>query len=355
MTINSYSLNERRQLAQLWLQSIDCSYQIGAYLADASFRRYWHLYEGENATNVLLMDCPPGKEDLSQFIYTAGLLAKNRLWKIPRILAENTQQGFALIEFFGDRLLCNIYAEKPSAQPYISFALRALVGLQTQGTNKHLNHYDAVALQTEMDLFVPWFVEKYCTYQLSDQEKQDLKQCQYALINNMLAQAQVIVHRDYHCRNLLLVASTHSSTSHLTIHHQALGVIDFQDALNGPITYDVVSLIKDCYWRLPVVTQQQLLKSYWHEIKNKHEAIPSWIHFQRDFDYSGIQRHLKVLGVFARLGLYYEKKQYLENIPLVLWHLRVALERYPLFNSLNQLIKRLMTQTKNLQIKMADE
>ena len=295
------------------------------------------------------MDCPPDKESLSIFITTANILSKNPLWKTPTIFAQDDEQGFALIENFGERTFDQIYQENPQqSHRYIDFALQALIGMQQQGSVAQLSHYDQQQLQAEMDLFIPWFVEKLCAYTLTSEEQKSIAQCQQTLIKNMLAQPQVVVHRDYHCRNLLL---TEGKKDALLLDGLSLGIIDFQDAVNGALCYDAVSLLKDCYWRLQEQQQKELLKKYWQRLQGKITALPNWQDFQKDYHYSGIQRHLKVLGIFARLALAYDKPKYLDDMSLVLWHLLGALETEPNFHAMTNLIKKLAPLTKSLQTK----
>jgi aminoglycoside/choline kinase family phosphotransferase len=349
--------DQRAVLAKKWLEELGYSYCLHSPIADASFRRYWHLHNPKNAQITppyLLMDCPPEKEDLSIFIKTQHILKKNPCWKVPTIIAEDMKQGFALIENFGEYLFSTAYQENSTYQPqdYIELALKALVGLQEKGAHTELPHYDDKQLQQEMDLFIPWFVEAFCDYSLTPSEQSTIAECEKQLIDNMLNQPQVIVHRDYHCRNLMLVPATENA---LTISTYSLGVLDFQDALNGAITYDAVSLIKDCYWKLSPQEQTRLLHDYWKNLQGKINQLPDWERFQKDFHFSGIQRHFKVLGIFSRLALSYNKPHYLDHLPLTLDHFISALEKYLEFSALSNLAKKLAEQAEIRRIKLADE
>lgn len=241
----------------------------------------------------------------------------------PKILAVDFANGFFLLEDFGRQLLhpellAGSVAEecspaRLSAANYYQQAESVLLDIQAvEPTPRVFPAYDAERLQLEMDLFADWFVGQLLGVQLDDQERAMLRELFSRLIESALEQPQVVVHRDYHSRNLMLLDDG------------ALGVIDFQDAVVGPITYDLVSLLKDCYLRLPREQVISRALDYKKRLETGLFMVPvSDDQFMRWFDLIGLQRHIKVLGIFARLSLRDGKQAYLKDLPLVI---RYALE-----------------------------
>ncbi len=236
----------------------------------------------------------------------------------PKILAVDFANGFFLLEDFGRQLLhaellAGSVAEERSparlsAANYYQLAESVLLDIQAVEPNpKVFFAYDAQCLQLEMDLFADWFVGQLLGIQLDDQERGMLSKLFSRLIESALEQPQVVVHRDYHSRNLMLLDDG------------ALGVIDFQDAVVGPITYDLVSLLKDCYLRLPREQVISRALNYKKRLETDLLMVPvSDDQFMRWFDLIGLQRHIKVLGIFARLSLRDGKQAYLKDLPLVI-------------------------------------
>ncbi|WP_177247043.1 aminoglycoside phosphotransferase family protein [Marinospirillum alkaliphilum] len=296
---------------------------------DASFRRYFRVEAADSrkGTSLILMDAPPDKENSERFLQLA------RAWqplgiRVPTVHQACTQLGAALLEDFGDQQLMQAVREEDpaSASPFYHQALQQLAHLQVQATHcptaASLPNYDEALLQREMDLFDDWLLGQLL--KLPDHDRPDgWTAFRQSLVDSALEQPRVVVHRDYHSRNLMLLPD-----------HQ-LGILDFQDAVIGPCTYDAVSLIRDCYLMWPEAIQDQ-----WQEqARQLHCRNFETIHatdWQRWFDLMGMQRHLKAAGIFARLWLRDGKAGYLKDIPRTLQHLQHALARHSEFQPISQ-------------------
>ncbi len=287
-----------------------------AVAGDASFRRYFRVATG--AGSRIVMDAPPEKESCEAFV------AITRHWHehglhVPELLAEDRQQGFLLLEDLGDRLYLDELRDTATADRLYGDALNALVRLQglPAPPGHELPPYDRRRLEQEMQLFPDWLLEKKLGLQLSSQERAMLATTFACLAESALAQPRVTVHRDYHSRNLLV---TDRNTP---------GIIDFQDAVIGPITYDAVSLLRDCYIDWPVEKVCQWLEAYRIETREAglHQADEAT--FRQWFELMGIQRHLKASGIFARLDQRDGKARYLADIPRTLDYMIAAARRQP--------------------------
>ncbi len=283
--------------------------------SDASFRRYFRVHYAER--HSIIMDAPPDKEDTAPFIKVAQLLKQAQV-NVPNIIQQNTQQGFLLLEDFGSQCLLDCLNKATAATLYRD-ALNSLVTLQKNVNIKScgLPCYDADLLQTELILFTDWFLAQQCQLTLSTAQQTVIETSHQLLINSARQQTQVCVHRDYHSRNLMYVASNNP------------GIIDFQDAVIGPVTYDAVSLLRDCYISWPDAQIEQYLKSYYQQLIQAQLIKIDFKQFKRDFDLMGIQRHLKAIGIFARLNIRDGKSVYLGDIPRTLNYVINISQRYP--------------------------
>lgn len=271
--------------------------------SDAGFRRYFRFRQ---PSQWLAVDAPPATEDSHQFLAIAQLLRACDVHS-PEILAADPQQGFLLVEDMGDELLFR-NANATNADQLYQLAIDTLLRLHRCADNPVLiPRYDRALLRRELEIFSEWFVNKLLGYSLDETEQQRLDQLFTRLENNSLDQPQGFVHRDYHSRNLLVRAD-----------HQ-LGVIDFQGALWGGVTYDLASLLRDCYLRWPTDKVNQWALYYRQRaIALQQLPVVSEAEFLRWFDWLGLQRHIKVLGIFARLHLRDNKPGYLQDLPLVI-------------------------------------
>lgn len=282
--------------------------------SDASFRRYFRVQQAQQT--FIVMDAPPDKEETAPFIDIAQLFSQAQV-NVPDILQKNTEQGFLLLEDFGSTCLLDSLTESTAPSLY-SDALTSLITLQKNINTQtcSLPHYDAPLLHRELSLFTDWFLTQHCQLALTNQQESTLNHSYQYLINSALQQTQVCVHRDYHSRNLM----------HLPQNNP--GIIDFQDAVIGPITYDAVSLLRDCYINWPDEKIKQFLAPYYQQLKQENLINCSAEQFQHDFDLMGIQRHLKAVGIFARLNLRDRKSVYLEDIPRTLNYVTNISQRY---------------------------
>lgn len=295
---------------------------------DASFRRYFRVkIDGEN---FIAMDAPPDKEDIVPFLNIATLFKKANV-NTPSVLHHNLEDGFILLEDFGSKWLLDELNEHNATQLYQK-ALKDLLPLHTDENllNANLPAYDEALLRREMALFEQWFVE-----QLLDEElPQNLwENVQQLLIQSALEQPVVCVHRDYHSRNLMV------------LENGALGVLDFQDAVLGALTYDIVSLLRDCYidWQQEKI--DVWLQDYFQQLKAATVLDCDFETFKRWFDLMGMQRHLKAIGIFARLHLRDEKSEYLKSIPRTLNYVVQVCEKYPQLSEFQNIVEKFTTRS----------
>lgn len=283
--------------------------------SDASFRRYFRFSQG---LDLLAVDAPPASEDSNQFIAMAQFIAQQGV-RSPRIIAADPALGFLLVEDFGDQLLARTL-NTDNAETLYQLALDNLLKLHKSSDNPTLiPRYDRHLLRRELDIFTDWFVHQLLGYPVNAEELALLDKTFVQLEDIALNQPQSFVHRDYHSRNLILCDNGD------------LGVIDFQGALWGGITYDLASLLRDCYLRWPAQHVTQWALSY-----RQHAIAADLIDktisektFLRWFDWLGLQRHIKVLGIFARLSLRDGKNHYLQDIPLVIRYVLEVAKQYP--------------------------
>jgi len=278
--------------------------KIESASGDASFRRYFRI--DHDSESLIIMDAPPEKEDCVPFINIANALAEVGI-NVPRVLQQNLEQGYLLLSDLGTvQYLEQLNSE--TVDRLYSDAFDVLLLMHTASDNHaHLSPYDQALLIREMELMREWYVEKNLNVDLIDKQHAVLDETFELLAQSALAQPQVLVHRDYHSRNLMVVEKDNP------------GVLDFQDAVIGAITYDLVSLLKDCYIKWPREQVLDWVRGY-HQRLLKHGAIDdvSDAQFIKWFDLMGVQRHLKVLGIFSRLNIRDGKSGYLKDIPLTL-------------------------------------
>lgn len=311
-------MDTRYEHALQWVQTIDhlSKATLSPASADASFRRYFRV-DG-TLGSYILMDAPPDKEDSSAFISIAKALSKLDV-HAPEVFEADLAKGFLLIEDLGNRTYLDELNN--NADALYTAALEALLKIQS-GANSdqplRLNDYDATRLQDEMNLFEQWFVKRHLDIELDFKALEILHKTQAFLIDACLTQPQVWVHRDYHSRNLMITEE------------RSPGVIDFQDMVTGPIAYDLASLFKDCYIAWPRSQQLNWLNKY-YQLAQQGAGIAafSFDDLIRWYDLTGMQRHLKVLGIFCRLHYRDGKDHYLNDLPLVAHYILEVLDLYP--------------------------
>ncbi|SMP67545.1 aminoglycoside phosphotransferase family protein [Noviherbaspirillum suwonense] len=282
--------------------------------ADASFRRYFRIDAADGASYIL-MDAPPPQEDVRPFVRVAELFGQTGV-SVPQVLAQDAEHGFLLLTDLGSTTYLRQLNADTAHKLYLD-AIDALVLLQAQSQPDMLPEYDRALLLRELQLFPDWYVAKHRGVTLDDKQQASLQKVFDALLANNLAQPQVYVHRDYHSRNLMVLDAGNP------------GILDFQDAVYGPITYDLVSLLRDAYiqWDEELVLDWAI--RYWEKARRAGLPVANDIDsFYRDFEFMGLQRHLKVLGIFARLYHRDGKAAYLDDMPLVMEYTRKTAGRY---------------------------
>lgn len=321
-------MTKRLQQLNQWLAEIIGSedYQLQPASGDASFRRYFRLTH--NDETCIVMDAPPAQEDCSPFIDVAErLLAVNI--NVPRILEKDLKQGFLLLSDLGDEQYLDHLTEE-SADKLYQDAMQALFCMQQQTDTNGLPPYDEKLLLQEMELFRDWLLKKHIGLDLSKEIQTMLDEVFKLLLDEALAQPKVFVHRDYHSRNLMINGSGFDSGNP--------GVLDFQDAVCGPFTYDLVSLLKDCYIKWPGQQIRGWAHNFFEQIAENHPDIDEE-KFMQWFDLMGVQRHLKASGIFARLCHRDGKSGYLADIPRTLSYIVDLNGEYPELQSLIELIQ----------------
>lgn len=300
--------------------------------ADASFRRYFRLALPDGSTRIL-MDAPPDKEDCAPFIHVAGLLAEAGLMA-PRVLDQDLDQGFLVLTDLGRiGYLDALQAEPDLADILMRPLLDILVQWQKASRPGVLPPYDGALLRRELDLFPEWYLGRHLGQTLNAGDKATLEATFRVLIDAALAQPKVFVHRDFMPRNLMVVESEATLTP---------GIIDFQDAVYGPIAYDVVSLFRDAFISWEEDQEIDWVVRYWE--KARAAGLPvreDFGAFWRDYELMGLQRHLKVLGIFCRLKYRDGKERYIADLPRFLGYARKVAGRYialkPFLNLLDSL------------------
>jgi N-acetylmuramate 1-kinase len=320
-------MNDSRAAARLaFVRSAlsDAAVTLVPASSDASFRSYWRTV-GATPPRIV-MDAPPEREDLAPWLEVARRLAAAGVLA-PAVLAEDRAQGFLLLADLGSRLLLPAL-DATRADALYAEALDTLLRLQTAVDPAGLPCYNEERLVAEMELLPTWFVQRHLGV-VPDCEDWDVVESAFrALVDNARAQPQVFVHRDYHSRNLMLQDDGR------------LGVIDFQDAVRGPLTYDLVSILRDCYIAWPDERVAGWVERYRLQLAEAGIGVPDRARFQRWFDLMGLQRHLKVLGIFCRLWYRDGKPGYLGDLPLVWRYTREVGQRHPETRDLVALLTR---------------
>jgi len=296
-----------------WIHQTKPNAQLAPASADASFRRYFRVSEGKQTW--VAMDAPPDKEDLIPFVNVGERLSAASV-NTPAIHASDLHQGFLLMDDLGVTPYLPELNAKTAGSLY-SDALQALIKIQT-ADSADLPKYDEILLSNELDLMPEWFLEKHLGIELSASDRKSLEGVFVFLIKASIEQPQVFVHRDYHSRNLMVTSKNNP------------GVIDYQDAVTGPICYDLVSLLRDCYIAWPEHQVSQWVNDF-RVMAIEAALMPPEIdqaQFKRWFDLVGLQRHIKVLGIFARLNHRDGKANYLDDFPLTLSYVLSVAKRY---------------------------
>ena len=333
-------MDVRQELLQAWvcqtLKDMNLSQPQGSLTTvsgDASFRRYFR--QAVTDGSFIAVDAPPDKENNPVFVNIAQAWYEQGI-SVPKVIKADFEQGFMLLADMGDQLLLPLLNEASCDELYE----QAMDALITIASSHHaLPPYDGVLLDREMALFRDWFLLEHLNFELTRNDERILKDTFELLRESALGQIQVPVHRDYHSRNLMVLKDG------------SLGIIDFQDAVQGPITYDLVSLLRDCYISWPPEQVHDWVKAYFK--KAKQAGIIGAISEQQFilwFDWMGLQRHIKVAGIFARLAIRDGKSDYLNDIPLTLSYIVSVSAEYDALSEFHQWLKTRLLPTINMEL-----
>jgi aminoglycoside/choline kinase family phosphotransferase len=299
--------------------------------ADASFRRYFRVTA--RGGSAIVMDAPPDRENTAAFVHVARLMAEAGL-HVPLILAQDLAQGFLLLTDLGQRTYLSVLdpAQPQAAAPLMLDATDALIAWQRASRPDVLPAYDDALLRRELALFPDWYVNRHLGITLDDAQDKVLATAFDAIVASNLAEAQVFVHRDYMPRNLMVGEVGHAPAGNP-------GVLDFQDAVYGPISYDVASLFKDAFLSWDEEPILDWTVRYWERAKKAGLPVPAdFGQFYRDVEWMGLQRHLKVLGIFARINYRDGKPHYLADSPRFVGYVRATANRYRALGPLLKLL-----------------
>ncbi len=316
--------------------------------SDASFRRYFRAFfagTSSRGRTLIVMDAPPDKEDVRPYLKVTSLLESIGV-HVPHVHEMDMSRGLLLLEDLGVTQYLSQLEGGGDADRLYGDALRALTDIQVKGgaAALQLPPYDREPLARELGLMPEWFCAKHLELDLSAQEREMLHATFEFLIGEALAQPAVFVHRDYHSRNLMVLDERNP------------GIIDFQDALRGPVGYDLVSLLKDCYITWPRERVERWLREYRSGLLSRNATLAgkSDAEFIRWFDMIGVQRHIKILGIFARLWYRDGKPGYLKDLPLTLEYVRDACARYPELAAFSRFVEeKLVTELPRANLRCA--
>jgi len=295
---------------------------LTAASSDASFRRYFR-WEG-NGRSFIVMDAPPPQENCKPFVDIAALLATSGI-NVPKIYAQDLERGFLLLNDLGNQTYLDVI-DGENADALFGDAIDALLAYQQLPMDAPLPSYDVALLRRELELFPEWYVGRELNVALTEAQQQSWQRASSLLIDSALAQPKVLVHRDFMPRNLM-----HSEPNP--------GVLDFQDAVYGPVTYDITCLFKDAFLSWPLERVDAWLQGYWQAARTLGIPVqPAFEDFLRASDLMGVQRHLKVIGIFARICHRDGKPRYLADVPRFFAYIEAVLARRPELADLGQLL-----------------
>jgi len=335
MTSVPFPADDRLAALEQWLQTIAARHgldisTLAPASSDASFRRYFRLKASDGT--AIVMDAPPAHEDCAAFVGVTRLLQQAGL-NVPRILAQDIEQGFLLLSDLGRHTFYQAIQtglDDARLQAMYRGALSALVRLQ-QAPAASLPAYDATRLTQELAVFPEWYVQRHCGTELEASEQAALDKIFGLLVNDSASQPTVVVHRDFHSPNLMV-----------SEHNENPGVIDYQDALAGPLTYDIASLVMDARTTWEEPQQLDWAIRYWEAARGAALPVPDdFAQFHRAYEWMGLQRNLRILGVFARLSHRDGKHHYLDHMPRVSGYVRQVAGRYGVFRPLLRILDRL--------------
>jgi hypothetical protein len=317
-------MDHRFSALEAWLRTTlpAAELRIEKASADASFRRYFRVFQGDRT--LIAMDAPPERENTRAFVHVAALMRDAGV-HVPEVIAQDLAQGFLVLTDLGTRPYLAALREG-NVDPLFDDATTALVRWQAASRPGELPEYDAALLRRELDLFPEWYIGKHRGVALSAKQRESLESVFVRILDRNLSEARVFVHRDFMPRNLM-------------VGEPNPGVLDFQDAVYGPISYDVASLMRDAFVSWDEERVLDVTIRYWEKARNAKLPVPAdFGEFWRDVEWMGLQRHLKVLGIFARLHYRDGKAGYLEDTPRFVGYVRHAAARYSELAPLGRLL-----------------
>lgn len=322
--------DNRLPCVQAWIETLADKYAIRPdslrpASADASFRRYFRV-ETQNEGSLIVMDAPPTQESIDSFVQVDGLM-KDAGLRVPELLEVDKDQGLILMEDLGKQTYLDVLTEENAAK-LMDMATTELVKWQLASKPGILPEYNDVILRRELDLFPEWYVSRHRGFNMTDMQRKIIQKTFDKLVAQNLSQSRVFVHRDFMPRNLMA-----------PVGDQAPGILDFQDALYGPVSYDIASLLRDAFisWGESFVLDVTI--RYWEKARRAGLPVPQdFGEFWKDVEWMGMQRHLKVLGIFARINYRDGKPKYLEDTPRFLHYVRQTANRYDELKPINWLL-----------------
>lgn len=332
MELTQVALDSRQQQLEQWLGE-----ELGVHLAgvsagsDAGFRRYFrYRLQGRS---LIAMDAPPETEDCRPFVKVAAMLAGAGVL-VPDILADDVERGFLLLSDLGNDTYLDVMSGEgfklDQADELFVDAIEALIKFQLVGSADRLPAYDEALLRRELDLFPEWYLQQHLGMTIDEQLRASLDQLFEQLIEQALSQAKVFVHRDYMPRNLMINRQD----------DRGVGVLDFQDAVYGPISYDIASLFSDAFISWPRQKVDQWLRLYWQKAVDAGLPVPAdFEQFSRDCDFMVTQRHIKIIGIFSRICHRDGKPRYLDDVERFFTYLADAARRRPEMFALRELLR----------------
>lgn len=312
-------MTDRQALRHEWLKSIAPQYGLQLQTeqvasADASFRHYYRLL-ADDGQSYVVMDAPPAQENVESFIKVTHLFESAQL-NVPTIYEQDVNHGFLLLKDLGKETYLDILNEQ-NARELFEKAIDALIQWQLISKPSVLPEYDHAVLSREINLFPQWYVDVHRKKTLDERQNALMKMCFERILQNNLAQEKVFVHRDFMPRNLMVSSDV------------TPGILDYQDALYGPISYDIASLMRDAFISWGEVFVIDMTIRYWEKARKAGLPVPADFGlFWKDVEWMGIQRHLKVLGIFARINYRDGKPKYLADTPRFVGYVRETANRY---------------------------
>ena len=323
MSLNPEQLQDRELIRLQWARQAlgDEAATLQRASVDAGHRSYWR--SSGRGQDHIVMDSPPGLEDVRPWLQMRDLLEQGGV-RVPQVLSRDVEAGFLLLEDLGGPNLGHVL-EESNADAYFDAAITQLLRLQAIAVPEGMRDFGEALLQRDAGLFEEWFLRRHLGIELDCDESDGLELAQRRLMDNALGQHKVLTHRDFMPRNLMPT-------------EPELAVLDFQDCVRGPIAYDPISLFKDAFLSWPLPRVDAWLAQYHQRAQQAGLPVPPLAQFQRDADWMGVQRHLKILGIFSRLHCRDGKSKYLADVPRFIRYLEEVLPRHPALQPLLDLL-----------------